>query len=362
MQQLCDVASKLKSAEALQRALPLAVFLFAGCSLFPPAEKPLANSQSPRTTSEKAVSVPALSRATPVPAADYAALRAALTPYGRWVEVPVYGEVWKPAPELVGADWVPFTHGRWVYTKWGWLWVSAFENWGWAAFHFGRFAKTPTEGWVWVPSVDWSPAPVAWRESENYVGWGALPPGYSVSEDVEAGSPVHIPRHVWVFIDKVHFTAPDVAPHVLIERHREALLRVTRLIRGWKRVGGLAVYTGPRPGSLSEMTGKRTGTQIPFMRFTRAAEIFGTKVAPPGYPKRHAGSPQIAGEKTYSEVRPDVDRVVTVVGPNSPKKLPPRKVTRIYLPSETPKQTPSSSSASKSAPKRPTSKAPTPRK
>ena len=45
-----------------------------------------------------------------------------LDPYGNWVNVPQYGEVWQPT---VGPDWAPYQLGRWVWLDWyGWTWVS----------------------------------------------------------------------------------------------------------------------------------------------------------------------------------------------------------------------------------------------
>ncbi len=60
-----------------------------------------------------------------------------LSPYGEWAEVSSYGWVW--SPRGVAAEWRPYTLGHWVYTDDdGWLWVSD-EEWGWAAYHYGRW-------------------------------------------------------------------------------------------------------------------------------------------------------------------------------------------------------------------------------
>jgi len=52
-----------------------------------------------------------------------------LAPYGTWVSYPAYGYVWVPRHMQHG--WRPYTSGRWVWTDYGWTWVSDFE-WGWA--------------------------------------------------------------------------------------------------------------------------------------------------------------------------------------------------------------------------------------
>jgi hypothetical protein len=61
-----------------------------------------------------------------------------LAPYGKWIEHRRYGLVWYPRD--VDEDWRPYTVGRWVLTnEHGWLWESD-EPWGWAAYHYGRWA------------------------------------------------------------------------------------------------------------------------------------------------------------------------------------------------------------------------------
>src|SRR5215467_14387643 len=90
-----------------------------------------------------------------------------LSPYGRWVFLPGYGYVWSPSG--VGYGWRPYTNGHWVWTSYGWTWVSGY-HWGWAPFHYGRWAYTGG-GWYWVPGTTWGPAWVSWRSGPGYVGW-----------------------------------------------------------------------------------------------------------------------------------------------------------------------------------------------
>jgi len=50
--------------------------------------------------------------------------RAALDPYGSWVEDPNNGTVWVPSPDVVGDDFAPYsTAGHWAYDD-DYLWVS----------------------------------------------------------------------------------------------------------------------------------------------------------------------------------------------------------------------------------------------
>src|ERR1700687_4957846 len=72
-----------------------------------------------------------------------------LSPYGSWVEDPVYGTVWVPYESTVGANFSPYlTDGRWSYSAEGYYWASDY-SWGWAPFHYGRWVWIETRGWSW---------------------------------------------------------------------------------------------------------------------------------------------------------------------------------------------------------------------
>lgn len=96
-----------------------------------------------------------------------------LDPYGGWVDHPDFGYVWYPVG--VGAEWQPYSDGRWEYSDRGWIWVS-YEPWGWATYHYGRWVFDQYYGWVWIPGVEWAPSYVTWYDSPGYVGWAPLPP------------------------------------------------------------------------------------------------------------------------------------------------------------------------------------------
>ncbi|HXW17502.1 MAG TPA: DUF6600 domain-containing protein, partial [Candidatus Acidoferrales bacterium] len=70
-----------------------------------------------------------------------------LDPYGKWTEVPDYGQVWVPNQ---GPGWAPYSEGSWVWEPyWGWTWAS-YEPWGWAPYHYGRWFVYGG-GWAWWP-------------------------------------------------------------------------------------------------------------------------------------------------------------------------------------------------------------------
>jgi len=147
-----------------------------------------------------------------------------LSPHGEWVVLPRYGRCWIPAGVPVG--WRPYTDGRWVYTDCGWTWESVYE-WGWVPFHYGRWAYEPGYGWVWVPGSEWAPAWVAWRESDDYVGWAPLPPGVSPSA-TQIDFHLHVGDSAWNFVALRDFDAPHVHRHVVARPHVHRLVRSTR--------------------------------------------------------------------------------------------------------------------------------------
>jgi hypothetical protein len=96
-----------------------------------------------------------------------------LAPNGTWIQTNDYGYVWQP--NVTDPNWAPYTLGHWAYTDDGWTWMSD-EPFGWATYHYGRWANLQDVGWVWVPGYVWAPAWVSWRTSEDHVGWAPLPP------------------------------------------------------------------------------------------------------------------------------------------------------------------------------------------
>jgi hypothetical protein len=96
---------------------------------------------------------------------------------GNWIDVADYGYGWQPDVAVSDPNWRPYADGYWAYTDLGWTWVS-YEDFGWATYHYGRWARLADYGWVWFPGSDleWGPAWVSWRTGGDYVGWAPLPP------------------------------------------------------------------------------------------------------------------------------------------------------------------------------------------
>jgi hypothetical protein len=94
---------------------------------------------------------------------------------GEWRNTPEYGAVWTPR---VAAGWTPYSDGYWAWVDpWGWSWVDN-EPWGFAPFHYGRWALI-NNSWAWCPGavsarVYYAPALVA------FVGGGGFSAGVSI--------------------------------------------------------------------------------------------------------------------------------------------------------------------------------------
>src|SRR5258705_5689238 len=106
---------------------------------------------------------------------SFAYFQEQLAPFGRWLRHPVWGDVWQPD---AGRSFRPYFYGYWQSTSdYGWLWMSN-EVYGDIVYHYGRWVYDPNFGWLWVPGYIWGPSWVAWRETDGYVGWLPMPPGY----------------------------------------------------------------------------------------------------------------------------------------------------------------------------------------
>ena len=140
-----------------------------------------------------------------------------LEQHGRWFTHPRYGYVWSPD---VDDDWRPYSRGHWIYTEdHGWYW-EAEETWGWGPFHYGRWILDDDYGWVWIPGTEWGPAWVAWRYSDEYVGWAPLPPEAEWYEDrglTFSASYYDGPQFapLWIFVEPRYLVLPGLHRYAL---------------------------------------------------------------------------------------------------------------------------------------------------
>jgi hypothetical protein len=166
----------------------------------------------------------------------------ALSPHGRWVQTPQYGQVWVPSG--VGPRWRPYSNGRWVYSERGWTFVSS-EPWGWAPFHYGRWVFVPGQGWSWIPGYEWAPAWVSWRYGGGYMSWAPLGP-FGV-----AAAYYNTPS-LWVAVRGPHFYRP-LAWRYFVPTARIGMVFRTTYYAGVPRAG---VYFSPPVRYVSRIVGR----------------------------------------------------------------------------------------------------------
>jgi hypothetical protein len=166
-----------------------------------------------------------------------------LSPYGRWVRTPEYGMVWVPGG--VAADWRPYHYGHWVYTDWGWTWVSD-EPFGYWTFHYGRWWWGAGVGWYWIPGRRWGPAWVSWRWSGGYVAWAPMVPHGRVLWGYR--SPY------WVTVQQAHFTQP-IRTVAISPARQVSILQGTHALSGVSARPMQGSF-GPPAASIARATGQ----------------------------------------------------------------------------------------------------------
>ena len=159
-----------------------------------------------------------------------------LAPYGRWFAVDDFGWVWTPYDVAFG--WRPYTNGYWVFTDYGWTWVSNFR-WGWAPFHYGRWHFHPRHGWIWIPGRVWGPAWVVWRHGPGWLGWGPMPPprGWRVGMEFDIWNDPGdaLGDYAFSFVEERNFAARNLQSHLALHARNVTLMRDTRSITNYER-------------------------------------------------------------------------------------------------------------------------------
>ncbi len=303
------------------------------------------------------VAAPARAQDEPIPQpdgdTDVTSFDETLSPYGQWVDTgegPNDGRAWRPDPDVVGDDFQPYaTGGRWVYSDWGWTWESDYP-WGWAPFHYGRWALTPSWGWVWYPGSVWAPAWVDWRFGGGYIGWAPLPPvGFAVV--VQPWRPywcfvpsnVFIYHDVWAYrlpVDRIHSAyAATVPVHQAVSYGRARWYAgppVTQVEHSVGRpVPRVTGFTPPPPGRVQPVLPPSRGG--PGVLAPRPGQPFPGVVRPstpggapstgggwraPATPSPWRGSPSPSTGGGFSAPRPAGPRPTAPSGPSAPGPRP----------------------------------------
>jgi hypothetical protein len=242
-----------------------------------------------------------------------------LAPWGEWIWLDGPGWVWYPHD--VRHDWRPYVMGRWVYTDFGWTWVSE-EEWGWAVYHYGRWLYDPFYGWVWAPGTVWGPAWVAWHWGGGWIGWAPLPwrVGWRGGVGLELG---HVDLDVvleptwWCFVETRYILEPRVRHRVVPAARNVTLIRRTKNVTRYTVVENRVVNRGVGV----EIFEKEIGSPVPryrvrdvdSIRVSRGGKVKGDEVVlfRPAVSKRRgqrepAGRPEAAPGAHPRAARPEV--------------------------------------------------------
>jgi len=229
-----------------------------------------------------------------------------LEPYGEWLEVADYGYVWHPAD--IDEQWQPYTAGHWVFTDAGWTWMSD-EPFGWAVYHYGRWARLASVGWVWVPETEWGPAWVSWRRSPKHVGWAPLPPEARFRQDVALSTWVDayydIGPTYYNFVEVRQFGAPHLREVLVPNRENLTIIHETRNITNITYTNNVIFNGGPE----YDVIVRESAQPIRRLRLERV-----TQIDEHARDQRDAWRPRIEGD-ALRVVAPSVEVAADAVAP-----------------------------------------------
>jgi len=172
-----------------------------------------------------------------------------LSPYGVWVNIAPYGQVWVANVP----NFQPYsTNGYWAYTTYGWTWVSNYP-WGWAPFHYGRWGYTNRYGWYWVPGYVWGPAWVAWSSSADMYGWAPLMPGMSFRFNLSINL---FPSSYWTFMPGRYMGYNNIGNYYVNRSRNVTIIKNTTIINNYGTENNRRYSMGPNANDVQRYTGR----------------------------------------------------------------------------------------------------------
>jgi hypothetical protein len=251
-----------------------------------------------------------------------------LETWGDWSETPEYGAVW--FPRAVSSSWAPYRDGHWTWmAPWGWTWIGR-EPWGFAPFHYGRWARVRGT-WCWVPGARvmrpvYAPA---------LVGWLGAPSGISIG--ISSSAPV-----IWFPLAPREVFAPFYraspahvrfinAPHVahlanadrIAARPREFARDQTFVHRrdpNALNIATVAAFSRPRSETrAAQNPGNPPGVRTPLSSADpRAPEPRRAERADVPPPSRNRQAPQEFRHREAPRPRPEPDAAPTLIRRDRP--------------------------------------------
>jgi hypothetical protein len=166
-----------------------------------------------------------------------------LLQYGEWIELQPGFYAWRP--HRLSYGWHPYMIGQWVWSDYGWYWISQ-EPYGWAVYHYGRWFYDDYYGWIWIPHDVWGPAWVEWRYDDDYIGWAPLPPYAGFHENIGIHFTIawNAPYNYWCFVQHHHFTKGNYSQYVASSTTTRRLITTTRSARQYDMDRGAVFNRG----------------------------------------------------------------------------------------------------------------------
>ena len=172
-----------------------------------------------------------------------------LSPYGSWVNIAPYGQVWiANVPNFQPY----YTKGYWTYTTYGWTWVSDYP-WGWAPFHYGRWGYHNSYGWYWVPGYVWGPAWVAWGSGSDMYGWAPLMPGMNFGVTLSMNL---FPSSYWTFMPGRYMGMTNIGNYYVNRSRNVTIIKNTTIINNYGTENNRRYTMGPSATEVQRYTGR----------------------------------------------------------------------------------------------------------
>src|SRR6266496_344915 len=177
-----------------------------------------------------------------------------LAPYGRWVVSEPYGEGW--APSRISSGWDPYWNGEWIWTDYGWTWVS-YDPWGDIPYHYGTWVWVDN-GWAWEPGTVWAPAWVTWAWTDDYIGWAPVSSSLFITASGYSGPAVVVTPTRYVFVPATQFVGVNVSTARVPQTQNATILSSAQKGTRFTVSGGVVRATAdPPPSFVERVTGKR---------------------------------------------------------------------------------------------------------
>jgi len=138
---------------------------------------------------------------------DFDTVIQALNPYGTWAKAADGRWAYTPLDHQV-----PYTHGRWIYTEYGWYWKGAQPH-SWVTEHYGFWKRGAEQVWSWYPGPFWLPEIVEIRSTATHIGWRSAAVDRE-GDFVERPEDRYTKTDEWTFVSIEQFANP-ITPEIV---------------------------------------------------------------------------------------------------------------------------------------------------